>query len=160
MFQSRRASRLHDPPLTPSLAWIGGLAAKGERLVPVARTARNGSGGENRAEDTDLNAADRRCNLNRHRDLVVVRDVGDGHVHQAAGDDWADRRRGKGCTGHDSDQAPAVSDHDGLPVLKTYLRTTGPLVACFDVYTDFNYYGGGVYRHTSGSLRGGHACRS
>jgi len=51
----------------------------------------------------------------------------------------------------------AVSDHDGLPVLKTYLRTTGPLVACFDVYTDFNYYGGGVYRHTSGSLRGGHA---
>jgi hypothetical protein len=51
----------------------------------------------------------------------------------------------------------AVADHDGLPILKTYLRTTGPLVACFDVYTDFNYYGGGVYKHTSGAYRGGHA---
>ncbi|MEO6204954.1 MAG: C1 family peptidase [Mycobacteriales bacterium] len=51
----------------------------------------------------------------------------------------------------------AISDHDGLPILKTYLRTTGPLVAAFDVYTDFNYYGGGVYKHTSGAYRGGHA---
>ena len=33
----------------------------------------------------------------------------------------------------------------------------GPLVAAFDVYTDFFYYGGGIYHHTWGSLEGGHA---
>jgi len=33
----------------------------------------------------------------------------------------------------------------------------GPLVAAFDVYTDFFYYNGGVYHYTWGSLEGGHA---
>jgi len=33
----------------------------------------------------------------------------------------------------------------------------GPLVAAFDVYTDFFYYTNGVYRHTWGYLEGGHA---
>ncbi len=33
----------------------------------------------------------------------------------------------------------------------------GPLVAAFDVYTDFFYYTGGIYRHTWGVLEGGHA---
>jgi len=33
----------------------------------------------------------------------------------------------------------------------------GPLLARFDVYTDFFSYRGGVYHHTSGSLAGGHA---
>jgi C1A family cysteine protease len=33
----------------------------------------------------------------------------------------------------------------------------GPLLAAFDVYTDFFYYGGGVYRHTWGVYEGGHA---
>jgi len=51
----------------------------------------------------------------------------------------------------------AVDDHDSLPIRKTYLRTVGPLVASFDVYMDFNYYGGGVYKHTTGDYRGGHA---
>ena len=33
----------------------------------------------------------------------------------------------------------------------------GPLVAGFDVYTDFFYYAGGVYHHTWGAYQGGHA---
>jgi C1A family cysteine protease len=33
----------------------------------------------------------------------------------------------------------------------------GPLVATFDVYSDFFSYSGGIYHHTSGNLRGGHA---
>jgi lysophospholipase L1-like esterase len=33
----------------------------------------------------------------------------------------------------------------------------GPLVAAFDVYTDFFYYNGGVYRYSWGHLEGGHA---
>ncbi|MCJ7766957.1 S8 family serine peptidase [Candidatus Bathyarchaeota archaeon] len=33
----------------------------------------------------------------------------------------------------------------------------GPLVAAFDVYTDFFYYGGGVYRYSWGVYEGGHA---
>ena len=40
---------------------------------------------------------------------------------------------------------------------KTYLATVGPLVCGFKVYEDFDSYGGGVYRHVSGKLRGGHA---
>jgi PKD repeat protein len=33
----------------------------------------------------------------------------------------------------------------------------GPLVARFDVYSDFYAYVSGIYHHTSGALRGGHA---
>jgi hypothetical protein len=33
----------------------------------------------------------------------------------------------------------------------------GPLVAGFDVYTDFFYYSSGIYHHTWGYLEGGHA---
>jgi len=32
----------------------------------------------------------------------------------------------------------------------------GPLVASFDVYTDFFYYSGGIYHHTWGGYEGGH----
>lgn len=40
---------------------------------------------------------------------------------------------------------------------KTYLRTVGPLVCGFTVYQDFDAYAGGVYRHVTGDVRGGHA---
>ena len=47
----------------------------------------------------------------------------------------------------------------GLPfdARKWYLANVGPLVCGFTVYTDFDSYGGGVYTHTMGTVRGGHA---
>lgn len=40
---------------------------------------------------------------------------------------------------------------------KYYLANVGPLICGFSVYEDFDAYGGGVYRHVVGKLRGGHA---
>ncbi|MFI9811695.1 C1 family peptidase [Saccharothrix variisporea] len=41
--------------------------------------------------------------------------------------------------------------------MKAWLSNTGPLIACFSVYADFqDCYHGGVYRHVAGELRGGH----
>ncbi len=40
---------------------------------------------------------------------------------------------------------------------KDYLAHIGPLICGFAVYEDFDAYGGGVYRHTMGAFRGGHA---
>jgi Papain family cysteine protease len=40
---------------------------------------------------------------------------------------------------------------------KTYLSTVGPMVCGFTVYEDFDNYGGGVYKHVWGNVRGGHA---
>ena len=39
---------------------------------------------------------------------------------------------------------------------KSYLASVGPMVCGFIVYTDFDSYGGGVYRHVQGTSRGGH----
>ncbi len=54
-----------------------------------------------------------------------------------------------------------VSSHGSIfssvDALKTALETYGPIIVCFDVYADFMYYSGGVYRHTSGDYEGGHA---
>jgi C1A family cysteine protease len=44
-----------------------------------------------------------------------------------------------------------------LDQIKSELFTYGPLVTTMDVYSDFYYYNGGVYQHTSGSYQGGHA---
>lgn len=40
--------------------------------------------------------------------------------------------------------------------MKAFLSTTGPLTGGFAVYEDFNYYTGGIYKHVTGSRRGGH----
>jgi len=40
--------------------------------------------------------------------------------------------------------------------IRMWLATHGPLVTCFTVYTDFYYYNGGVYRHVTGGVEGGH----
>ncbi len=41
--------------------------------------------------------------------------------------------------------------------MKQALADSGPIELTMDVYEDFLYYSGGVYRHTSGSAQGGHA---
>ena len=43
-----------------------------------------------------------------------------------------------------------------INLIKQAIVDHGPLVTGMDVYTDFYSYSGGVYRHTSGSLEGGH----
>jgi cathepsin B len=35
--------------------------------------------------------------------------------------------------------------------------TNGPLYVAFDVYSDFETYKSGVYKHTTGGSEGGHA---
>jgi len=35
----------------------------------------------------------------------------------------------------------------------------GPVETAFTVYTDFENYAGGIYKHTSGSMAGGHAVK-
>lgn len=40
--------------------------------------------------------------------------------------------------------------------MKVWLSTRGALAACFTVYQDFYAYGSGVYRHSTGSVVGGH----
>jgi C1A family cysteine protease len=40
--------------------------------------------------------------------------------------------------------------------MKTWLATKGPLITAFTVYQDFYSYSGGVYKHVSGNLEGGH----
>ena len=40
--------------------------------------------------------------------------------------------------------------------MKNWLSTRGPLVACYTVYQDFFSYNGGIYRHVSGGVSGGH----
>jgi C1A family cysteine protease len=40
--------------------------------------------------------------------------------------------------------------------MKDWLTTHGPLVSCYAVYDDFYYYTGGVYKHHTGDLLGGH----
>lgn len=40
--------------------------------------------------------------------------------------------------------------------MKQYIAQYGSITACFFVYQDFFSYGGGVYRHVSGNLAGGH----
>jgi len=43
-----------------------------------------------------------------------------------------------------------------VPAMKQYISTYGAIGACFYVYQDFFSYGGGVYRHVTGGLAGGH----
>ncbi len=47
-----------------------------------------------------------------------------------------------------------VSGHPDL--IKEWISTRGAVSGCFEVYEDFMYYQGGVYRHVSGGLLGGH----
>ena len=44
-----------------------------------------------------------------------------------------------------------------VEAIKNALYAYGPLVTTMDVYTDFFYYGSGVYQYSWGNLEGGHA---
>jgi hypothetical protein len=50
------------------------------------------------------------------------------------------------------------SSMPGIPFdgRKYYLANFGPMVMGFTVYEDFDSYGGGVFKHTTGKSRGGH----
>lgn len=41
----------------------------------------------------------------------------------------------------------------------TEIYTNGPVEGAFEVYADFMSYKSGVYKHTTGSLEGGHAIK-
>ncbi|KIH48661.1 papain family cysteine protease [Ancylostoma duodenale] len=43
--------------------------------------------------------------------------------------------------------------------IRKEIMTNGPVVASFRVYSDFNLYKGGIYIHTGGYERGGHAVK-
>ena len=51
----------------------------------------------------------------------------------------------------------AYTSFFGIDLRKYHLAFNGPLVCGFTVYQDFDVYGGGVYRHVTGAVRGGHA---
>ena len=57
-----------------------------------------------------------------------------------------------------TDYSAWSSSMAGLPfdARKWYLANHGPMVMGFTVYEDFDHYGGGVYKHVSGDVRGGH----
>ncbi|MBK8244300.1 MAG: C1 family peptidase [Saprospiraceae bacterium] len=45
---------------------------------------------------------------------------------------------------------------NGIEAIKEFVSTKGPVEACFSVYNDFFSYRSGIYRHTTGTLAGGH----
>ena len=57
-----------------------------------------------------------------------------------------------------SDYSAWPSSMSGIPfdARKYYLANFGPLAMAFTVYEDFDSYGGGVFKHTTGKSRGGH----
>jgi predicted outer membrane repeat protein len=50
-----------------------------------------------------------------------------------------------------------VCNTPNVAAIKDALHNYGPVATSFDVYTDFDSYTGGIYRHTSGEYDGGHA---
>ncbi|HEY4029766.1 MAG TPA: C1 family peptidase [Caulobacteraceae bacterium] len=57
-----------------------------------------------------------------------------------------------------TDYSAWSSSMAGLPFdgRKYYLANFGPMAMAFTVYEDFDNYGGGVFKHTTGKSRGGH----
>jgi len=53
----------------------------------------------------------------------------------------------------------AYSITSGVTAIQTEIMTNGPVETAFEVYADFLTYTGGVYKHTTGSLLGGHAVK-
>ncbi|HWU22172.1 MAG TPA: C1 family peptidase [Nocardioides sp.] len=82
-------------------------------------------------------------------DSPPVADPGDPNV-------WVAHARPEADRAHHAYKISDFTAHSGDD-RKTYLSTVGPMVCGFTVYEDFDSYGGGVYRHTTGNVRGGHA---
>lgn len=49
--------------------------------------------------------------------------------------------------------------YGSVDAIKTAIMTSGPVEGAFTVYQDFMQYKSGVYKHTSGSMLGGHAIK-
>ena len=49
--------------------------------------------------------------------------------------------------------------YGSVEAIKTAIMTGGPVEGAFTVYQDFMQYKSGVYKHTSGSMLGGHAIK-
>jgi cathepsin B len=56
-------------------------------------------------------------------------------------------------------KASQTSQHNTISEAKEAIFNHGPIEAGFDVYEDFMSYAGGVYKHTSQRLLGGHAVK-
>jgi C1A family cysteine protease len=90
--------------------------------------------------------------------LNACRDTGvtfDDYYPYTAGD--------QDCTGLNADWPNHLAKvtawqylNNNPAAMKEYISNYGSITACFDVYQDFFSYGGGVYRHITGSYAGGH----
>ncbi len=52
-----------------------------------------------------------------------------------------------------------VSTFEDEESIQTAIMTNGPVEAAFSVYSDFENYASGIYKHTKGSQVGGHAIK-
>jgi cathepsin B len=52
-----------------------------------------------------------------------------------------------------------VYQYQSVQDIQNGLMTSGPVMACFDVYEDFLTYKTGVYQHTTGAYLGGHCIK-
>jgi cathepsin B len=53
----------------------------------------------------------------------------------------------------------AVQTASGVKQIQQMIMEGGPVETAFTVYSDFENYAGGVYKHTSGQMAGGHAVK-
>uniref|UniRef100_A0A7S3NH55 Peptidase C1A papain C-terminal domain-containing protein n=1 Tax=Euplotes harpa TaxID=151035 RepID=A0A7S3NH55_9SPIT len=53
-----------------------------------------------------------------------------------------------------------VQETQSVADIQNAIMTNGPVEAAFTVYEDFFSYAGGIYRHTSGGVAGGHAIKA
>lgn len=104
------------------------------------------------------------------------------HHHGPIGDDPYPSEGAAGCPSERSPRGPTACDasalsphdsfagdkytytgktHSGFSVqyIQGMLMTGGPVETAFTVYTDFEDYAGGVYKHVSGGYAGGHAVK-
>jgi len=103
------------------------------------------------------------------------------HHHGPQGDDPYPAEGTAGCPSQTSPACPTACDSTAVPphnandkygfsgsvttfpndmaTIQNAIMMTGPVEAAFDVYSDFEDYVSGVYKHTSGSYLGGHAIK-
>ncbi|KAJ6234023.1 tubulointerstitial nephritis antigen-like 1 [Anaeramoeba flamelloides] len=53
--------------------------------------------------------------------------------------------------------ANSCTEYQGVQDIATAIYTKGPVCSTMEVYADFLQYKGGIYKHTTGELLGGHA---
>jgi len=66
------------------------------------------------------------------------------------------------CTGEgtwDLKKSQKYHTYTTVEAIKQEIYTNGPIQTGFMVYSDFMHYKSGVYKHTSGTLEGGHAVK-